>query len=173
MYIENIPEYNGAGIYMLKGINNELVYIGSSIHIAQRILQHENAMKCEGGSSNRMKSMIKPEYKFEVIVLEKISENRTTYYLLDRENYYMKKFNACGENGLNSRPVAGYDLDDCASGLQLDLKCLKGCIEQLERTTNDTIHNKKFVDYLTVCAESRVRLALENMLQKMKQIKDM
>lgn len=170
MYIENIPEYNGAGIYMLKGINNKLVYVGSSIHIAKRILEHQHAIEHNGGSSNRMRLMIKSDYKFEAIVLERISNSHTTYYLKHRENYYVKKFNACGENGLNSVPVGGYK-NNCLFALQKDLSNLKFAIDHLEKAINNyTTNNSAYKERLILYADSTVRSILESMMKKMKQM---
>lgn len=170
MRIKNIPDYNGAGIYMIKGINNDLVYIGSSVNIHKRLLAHEYAISTNGGSSNKMKSSIKPEYQFEAIILEKIANNHTTYYLHNRENYYINKFNIHSDNVLNSVPASGYK--NSTSELLKDLECLIGSINVLDKRMNGVIHNEKYTERLILSADKCTRSILESMLQKMQYIKD-
>lgn len=165
MYIKNIPDYNGAGIYMLKGINNDLIYIGSSSNIRKRLLAHEHAIATKGGSSNKMQSMIKPEYKFEATILEKITDNHTRYYLYNRENYYINKFNTCNNNGLNSVPASGYK--NSTSALLKDLKCLISSVNDLDKRMNSESCNEKYTERLILSADKCTRNILESMLQKM------
>lgn len=169
MYIKDIPEYDGAGIYMLKGINNNLRYIGSSTNIHKRLLEHQYAMATKGGSSNKMKSMIKPDYQFEVIILEKIDGNHTRYYLYNRENYYVNKFNVCSTNGLNTIPVSGYKNSE--SAILHDLECLTSSINDLNKKMKNTIYNEKYIERLILSNDKCIRNILENMLKKMQCIK--
>ena len=170
MRIKNIPKYDGAGIYMIKGTNNDLVYVGSSVNIHKRLLEHERAISTKGGSTNRMRSMIKSEYQFDAAILEKVSGNHTKYYLHSREDYYIKKFNACGENGLNSIPASGHK--NSTSALSKDLKCLISSINILNKRMNNIDSNKKYTEDLILSADKCTRIILESMLQNMQYIKN-
>lgn len=172
MGIKNIPDYNGAGIYMIKGINNDLFYIGSSTHVSKRLLSHDSAIRNRGGSTKKMQSLIQPEYQFEAVILEKISDQRPLYYLHDRENYYIQKFNAYGKNGLNAAPLYGYQRNDLVSILRKELMYLMQDVDELEKRIADKIHGEEYKEKLIVSTEERIRFRLETIYKNMQQLKD-
>lgn len=99
--IKNIPDYNGMGVYSLTDEADGKRYIGSSKHIQTRIKQHEYALK-EGYSSNSLKTAYKNGHTFKCEILEKIEYGNSLSYLLERETYYVTKFNT-HKSGLNAR----------------------------------------------------------------------
>lgn len=83
------------GIYKIENLSNHKIYIGQSIHIEKRWLEH-----CQPNNKNSLiKKAILEEGKtnFSFTILEECSIE-----LLDeREQFYIKKFNSLVPNGYN------------------------------------------------------------------------
>lgn len=94
-----------AGIYCIKNLINNKVYIGKSINIYERIRQHINLLNKESLDENRY--LIKSWNKygrdnFQYIVLEYLEIDETI--LKERELYWMEKFKSLNRNfGYNLR----------------------------------------------------------------------
>lgn len=106
--IISIPEYNGPGIYMIKNNVTGRLYIGSAVHIHNRIKEHDQYMR-KGWCNNRFQEDIDKGHKFTCTVIEKCT-GMMFVELRDREEYYIKKFD-CYNIGYNSKVVPTYDLE--------------------------------------------------------------
>lgn len=106
--IITIPDYEGAGIYMIKNIITGKVYIGSAKNIRKRIIQHDQYMR-NGMCNNRFQEDIDKGHKFECYVVEKC-DNITRVELKDKESYYVGIFDSF-RKGYNIANVATYDLN--------------------------------------------------------------
>lgn len=76
-----------SGIYYLKNINNNKLYIGSSKNIRSRIYNHKNKFKHQKHSNPYLQNVVN-KYGFEIFecgLLEKCDEKD----LLKREQYYL------------------------------------------------------------------------------------
>lgn len=82
------------GIYKIENLINGKIYIGQSKHIEKRFQQH-----CRKSSRSDLSLDIlefgKSNFSFEI--LEKCNENE----LLEKESYYISKFNSMNPNGYN------------------------------------------------------------------------
>lgn len=106
--IVSIPNYNGAGIYMIKNIVTGRMYIGSAIHVNNRIKEHDHYMR-KGICNSRFKEDIAKGHRFTCEVIEEC-DNMMFVELRDREEYYVRKFD-CYKTGYNVSFVPTYDLD--------------------------------------------------------------
>lgn len=98
-----------AGIYCIKNLINNKVYIGKSINIYERIRQHINLLNKESLDENRYLIRSWNKYgrdNFQYIVLEYLEIDETI--LKERELYWMEKFKS-----LNRR--FGYNLREDTS----------------------------------------------------------
>jgi len=98
--------FNCQGIYAIKSLTSKKLYVGSSVNIKSRILQHINLLnKVEGEHHSKFLQRAWNKYKqsdFVAIILEKILEQED---LIIREQYWIDKFNSF-HNGFNARPKA-------------------------------------------------------------------
>ena len=95
LHINDIPDYEGIGIYSIKNIENGKRYIGSSINVAKRIQAHMTKPPLQ------MIDDISSGDSFSVEILEKIPFGVINRYdLIDKENHYIKTFNSI-KNGYN------------------------------------------------------------------------
>ena len=106
--IVSIPDYNGAGIYMIKNIVTGKMYIGSAVHVQNRIKQHDQYMR-NGWCNNRFQEDIDKGHKFTCEIIERC-DNIMFVELRDKEEYYIQKFD-CYNTGYNVSFVPTYDLD--------------------------------------------------------------
>lgn len=170
--ILNIPDYNGAGVYLIKGINNPYKYVGSTIHVAARIVQHQQVFARNGGNK-KMKKVLSDDDCFEVCVLEKISDKRSKYYIYDREYYYAVTLNSYGEDGLNSGTIqyhGGYSFHNLQSktlGIYNDIKLLMLYAKDLENRIENKNWGEEYQSYLIGVTEKNLRRVLQNMLDNL------
>ena len=106
--IVSIPDYNGAGIYMIRNLMTGKMYIGSSNHIRNRIKEHDQYMR-KGRCNNKFLEDIDKGHKFTCEVVEK-HDNIMFVELRDRELYYVKKYD-CYNTGYNTQVVPTYNLE--------------------------------------------------------------
>ena len=106
--IISIPEYNGAGIYMIKNIVTGRMYIGSAVHVQNRIKMHDQYMR-RGWCNSKFQEDIDKGHKFTCEVVEKC-DNMMFVELRDREEYYARKCD-CFRSGYNVKPIPTYNLD--------------------------------------------------------------
>lgn len=104
--ITNIPEYNGAGIYIIRNIENGKVYIGSSKHIRDRLKAHDTSFR-HGRCNTKFYNDIIHGHKFTAEVIEELHDI-AFYELRDKEQYYTKVYDSYN-NGYNTAVVPTYD----------------------------------------------------------------
>mgnify|MGYP000183671679 CR=1 FL=1 len=88
--ITNIPNYDGIGIYSLINNTTGKIYVGSSINIKTRILQHLysfKTLKC----SQCFIADLKSGHTFSVQILQKFPYGISEYTLREKENEYIKQ----------------------------------------------------------------------------------
>jgi group I intron endonuclease len=93
------------GIYLLTNKINGKFYVGCTINIRKRVLAHKYSQNSKQNSSVIIRAIKKHKFNsFNISVLEYhqiIDEN----YLLDREEYWIKKFDSTNKDrGYNIRP---------------------------------------------------------------------
>jgi group I intron endonuclease len=98
-------DLRGSGIYQIRNILNNKVYIGSSYNIEGRWYQHKYLLK-KGKHHSYLLQKAWDEhgegnFEFEVIEL-----NLNREVLFEREQYWMDTFNVI-EDGYNVSPIAG------------------------------------------------------------------
>jgi len=81
-----------SGIYLIKNILDEKVYIGSSVNLKGRRYKHfwmlEKGIHDNPHLQNSYNKFGKENFKFEIL------ENCECNILVERENYYIDKFNS-------------------------------------------------------------------------------
>lgn len=106
--IISIPTYEGPGIYIIRNIVNNKVYIGSANNIHRRIKEHDYSFR-KGYCNNKLQADIDLGHKFEASILENCS-GMMLVEMRDREDYYVRFYNSY-ENGYNTAWVPVYDLN--------------------------------------------------------------
>lgn len=106
--IISIPDYEGAGIYMIRNNVNGKVYIGSAKNIHSRIKKHDQSMRKEICNEKFLED-IEKGHTFTCEILEKC-DNIMFVELIIREKYYSEKYNSF-KDGYNTAPIQTYDLD--------------------------------------------------------------
>ena len=91
----------GCGIYMIQNSANNKVYIGSSIKIETRFMNHKYALRCGNHDNEYLQNSYNKygenNFTFEIVELCDVSE------LIKKENFYIDKYSS---NDLNK----GYNL---------------------------------------------------------------
>lgn len=100
IFFTNIPEYNGIGIYQITNRKNGKKYIGSSINVQKRILQHLQSFK-KLQCPQKFIPDLQNDALFSVEILETFPFGTDEFTLRKRENYYIIQTNAC-KTGYNS-----------------------------------------------------------------------
>lgn len=95
----DIPNYNGIGIYSIICNETEQRYIGSSIHVMNRLKGHEKSFN-NGTCNKKIGDLIRKQFTFRSEVIEKISDGITWYELYKIEANYIRKYNSI-DSGLN------------------------------------------------------------------------
>lgn len=104
----NFTDMRISGIYKIQNKINNKVYIGKSINIKQRAINHKCALKNKTRSKDTNRYLYNSVQKygienFKFVIIEKI-ENPTETLLFDRELYWMDYYNSCNSNhGYNLR----------------------------------------------------------------------
>ena len=80
------------GIYMIRNKINNKVYIGQTINIDNRWMQHRSRLKCQSHENKHLQSAYDLYGKdaFEYILLEECEENE----LNDKEKFYIKYYDS-------------------------------------------------------------------------------
>ena len=164
-YIQNEINYTGPGIYMLRGVNNSFVYIGSAKNIRSRIKTHNQALKKSNGQSKHMRAKLAGDEVFEAVILEKISPKHSLYYLNSREAYYIKQYNACGENGLNSATVN--------DRLEKDIKFIEFSLSEFKKRASENAQKgTQYTDFLVGVTENNMRLCVKYLQKGLRKIEE-
>lgn len=98
--IQDIPEYNGIGVYALVDDLGRM-YIGSSQQVHRRIKLHEVVIR-KGKAAKKIREAVAAGRVFHCVILEKMdwgSVNR--YDLREREFYFIEKYDTIA-NGYNA-----------------------------------------------------------------------
>lgn len=94
------------GIYQIRNIINNKVYIGSSIHIIKRFREHKNLLKRERHHSLHLQNAWN-EYGEQNFIFEILEEVGEENLLFEREQYWMdKNMSYKQENGYNINQYA-------------------------------------------------------------------
>lgn len=96
-----------SGIYYIQNIEDGKIYIGSAVNIAKRWREHKHHLYKRNHCNKHLQSVWdnKGEDIFIFGIMEIVSDK---YALLDREQYWIDRFNATdNKNGYNKAPVAG------------------------------------------------------------------
>ena len=122
LIIIEIPEYNGPGVYSLADQNGKQ-YIGSSLNVSQRIVQHDRSLiDAKNGyiqktlSSYKMQLAVQDGMTFKASVLWELPDGGTQYDLWDAERRFLLLAGGCKET-YNTKDVPNYRKDDF-SGLR-------------------------------------------------------
>lgn len=86
--IQDIPAYNGIGIYALVDDTGKM-YIGSSKQVHRRIKQHEEAIKA-GRAAKQIRDAIAAGRSFRCVLLEELPYGISTYDLREREFFFIR-----------------------------------------------------------------------------------
>jgi group I intron endonuclease len=98
------------GIYQIRNIINNKVYIGSSVNINKRFREHEIGLE-KGIHYNKHLQRSWNEYKKDNFLFEILEKVKDKNLLLEREQYWMNiKDSSNIENGYNLSPTAGNTL---------------------------------------------------------------
>lgn len=106
--ISNIPDYNGAAVYALIDDKGK-AYIGSTLHLKMRIMQHNSMMRtvCPGSRNglvnSKIASAILEGRTFRCKVLVKVYEQVSKHELEDIERVFINHFGG-NENTYNMKP---------------------------------------------------------------------
>lgn len=101
--ISNIPEYEGIGIYAIVDENGKM-YIGQAINVKKRLLWHSKNIPLNG-SSSKLYQAYQDGHTFTAEVLEEIDYGVTKFFLAQREEYYIRKYNTF-RSGYNILPTS-------------------------------------------------------------------
>ena len=105
MKVNRKRDIDTCGIYIIRNIKNNKVYIGKSINIYKRIIQHVHTLRTKSKDENihLIHSWHKyGENSFEYIIVEYLEKNEEL--LAERELYWMKIYNSTNRNfGYNMR----------------------------------------------------------------------
>ena len=100
--IINIPNYEGIGVYSLTNNENGKIYVGSSINVKARILQHLysfHSLNC----NQKFIQDLNNDNTFSARIIEKCPYGISEYELRKREYFYIKKYNSW-KSGYNITP---------------------------------------------------------------------
>jgi len=98
--IQDVPDYNGIGVYAIINNQNSKKYIGATKDIHARIIQHRssfNTLRC----NEKLCEDIKNGHTFRVEILERLPYGVNQFELFDRENYYIQQYDSINK-GYNS-----------------------------------------------------------------------
>lgn len=99
--VTNIPQYDGIGVYALINNRSGKMYIGSSINVNARILQHDYSFQSLNCSKKFIHDIQQGD-TFSAKVIEKCHFGISEYELRSKEFSYMKQLGSL-ENGYNYR----------------------------------------------------------------------
>lgn len=117
-YSETCPE--SSGIYALL-INNQIVYVGQSKNLAQRIAQHAYELEKRNPKEKKYQILKEVIHKYQQPISFQVLEQ--TDNLNERENYYIEKFtpilNTVTPSGIHS--LATIDAEQVCKEVGVDL----------------------------------------------------
>ena len=88
--ISNIPDYDGIGVYSITDTETGKTYIGSSKNVKKRIIQHAQGLK-KGRGNKALCKAYEQGHMLKCEILEKIPWGVNTYFLLDRERFFIER----------------------------------------------------------------------------------
>jgi group I intron endonuclease len=99
-----------SGIYGIKNIVNNKIYVGSALNIKKRWYEHKYKLKYNKHANKHLNDACN-KYginNFEFIIIERVEPSK----LIEREQYYINYYNATNrDNGYNLLPIAGNSLN--------------------------------------------------------------
>lgn len=107
--ILNVPEYNGAAVYALVDENGKR-YIGSTVHLKNRIKQHSTYMRTairdghSGFLNAKLENALLKGTIFKCEILAKVNVEITKKELEEMERIFLKHFGGI-ENTYNHIPL--------------------------------------------------------------------
>ena len=103
-----IPDYTGAGIYLIRNLVNGKVYIGSARNVRRRIIEHDIGFR-KGYCNNKIQADIDLGHKFTCEIVEKC-DNIMFVELRNKEEYYTTVYDSF-KTGYNTAGVQTYDFE--------------------------------------------------------------
>ena len=102
------PLVKASGVYVIRCLSNDRVYIGSTVNISKRWNVHIHGLRNNNhGNSKLLRAWRKygeTAFKFEILELCAVVK------LVTRENYWIRRLKAFGPEGMNLTPKAGSTL---------------------------------------------------------------
>ncbi len=102
-------ELRKSGIYIIKNNINDLIYIGSSVRLKDRIRKHKEALN-RGNHSNKKLQNFYNKYGEESLYFELLEVVYDKKLLLEREQYWFNLLSPFYEKGFNICVAAGSNL---------------------------------------------------------------
>lgn len=137
-------EHNKCGIYCIRNLINNKVYIGKSKNIYKRIIEHKHRIKIKSKDENPYLISSVEKYginNFEYFVLEFLEENEKL--VAERELYWIKIYKSLNKN-------FGYNLrSDSSTKMIVHKETSKKISERLKKEWKNGIrkeHSKKLYD---------------------------
>ncbi len=104
-----------SGIYLIKNISNNKIYVGSALNISNRFSTHKYKLKNQQHKNPHLQAAWNKygESSFEFSILEIVEDQNL---LIKREQYYINLYNCCDKQvGYNIAKIAGSTLGIKAS----------------------------------------------------------
>lgn len=94
-----------SGIYRIKNLISEKIYVGSAVNISSRFFIHQSNLRNNKHPNKYLQASWNKygEAAFEFIILEHCSKDK----LIEREQYWIDYLNCINPNGYNANPTAG------------------------------------------------------------------
>lgn len=91
----DLIDYNNSGVYMIKNLDNNKIYIGSSINIKKRLLAHQSKFN-RGINFNKcsMQDDWNNGDNFFISIIEKVDSNISRCELYKKEENYIVQYNS-------------------------------------------------------------------------------
>lgn len=113
--IQEYPDMNYSGIYALT-LDDKIVYIGQSIHCAQRFGEHK--FEIETNNNSKKYSLLKEALQNNHIIKGFIIERVDEYYLDNREQYWIKKLTPILNIKMNQNYIKNLSYEDFIKNIE-------------------------------------------------------
>lgn len=128
---------NEWGVYVIRNIDNNKIYIGSSNNMRKRLMDHKRELNKNIHCNDHLQHSWNKytEEKFECFIIEIINNNKTNKFLRERETFYIQLYKSY-------EPENGYNIVHGGVG-SLGIKPTKDKINKISKSNLGKIpHNK-------------------------------